>query len=160
MGCHTWFYKKIDVSYEEAKRYVISSYEKEIELLNKWTVEHGLKYKPIYERKLQLVKSDRCKVAVCNRYEHVDGVTYYVKDKGFFVSSDELPSNLFRIGNYPEDKLFSLDETLKFIEDNKDKVYFTSTIFDKRDVDLLKQEAIIKLESFWNEYPDGMINFG
>ena len=34
MGCHTWFYKKIDVSYDDAKKYLVNVYKKEIKLLS------------------------------------------------------------------------------------------------------------------------------
>lgn len=62
-------------------------------------------------------------------------------------TSIDTPHNLFRVRNYPEDKLLSLKETLDFIEKNKDSVTF--------DYDW---EA--RLIAFWDKNPDGVIEFG
>lgn len=51
--------------------------------------------------------------------------------------------DLFRIGNYPEDRLYSMEETKAFIEKNNIK-----------DVDWEQ------LEEFWRLCPNGMIQFG
>lgn len=172
MGCHTWFYKKVDVNYEEVKAEVIYHYEEEISLLDKmindresldkdildaypeFTIEYGLKNKPIAERKLSIIRKNLCKEAVCRRYRHDDKLTDYVTGKGFYITTDDLYHDLFRIGNYPVDKLFSLEETLDFIEKNKDKIH--SFYFNKIQNKDFKQQ----LEDFWQKYPDGMIDFG
>ena len=172
MGCHTWFYKKIDVTYEEAKFHLIKVYTDEIELLQKWVdnpldedylemlefypeytfdfIFHNLE---VYKRKLRMVENGYCKEAVMNKYS--DGtfkVHHYIKNKGMYKSLDWC--DIFRIGNYPTDKLFSLEETLDFIERNKDNIYG----YHYNDVS--KKDWKEQLEDYWKEYPDGMIDFG
>lgn len=57
------------------------------------------------------------------------------------------PHNLFRVGGYPEDKLLSLEETLDFIERNKETVSFSEN-WER------------KLVDFWEKNPNGVIEFG
>jgi len=77
MGCHTWFYKKLNPqpSSDELKKLKVN------DLIVK---RNGL----------------------------------------FYICDNTLPHDLFRIGNYPDDELMSMDETMDFIEKNKDKIYF------------------------------------
>jgi len=53
--------------------------------------------------------------------------------------------DLFRIGSYPETVLTSLDETLKFIENNNCQTY---------------HDTEEQLKKFFNKYPNGVIEFG
>lgn len=53
--------------------------------------------------------------------------------------------DIFRIGGYPEDKLFSYDETENFC------------VVHNIELDDNQKE---RLKEFWTEYPDGMIRFG
>lgn len=158
MGCHTWCARKENRTIEEARRLWI--YEREkfieswIEMINnpedecrqaypEWTqeyMEHTLK---IYERQLRMVKKGLCNVAVMNQQpEH----SYYIEGKGFFIDCKDF-GNQFRIGGYPEDKIFSKEECLEFIERNKDKIQFYEKTYEK-------------LDEFWNRYPDGYMHFG
>jgi hypothetical protein len=54
---------------------------------------------------------------------------------------------VFRCYNYPEDILYSLKETLTFINNpiNEVKVF---------------ENTFIKLKEFWERYPTGIIKFG
>lgn len=72
---------------------------------------------------------------------------YCKRNNAIYINSNELPYDLFRIGGYPKNQLLSLKETMKFLEDNKDKIriFYGTTE---------------KLENFWKQYPDGMICFG
>jgi hypothetical protein len=167
MGCHTWFYKKVDPqpTYEEVKTYVIDRIKKEIdfderlisdrnsfdsELLEtypEWTSEHGQYCKEINERKLRIVSSNYCKLAVCNKYKYNDNLTIYIEGKGFYVYSHDLPHDIFRKYGYPDDKLFSLQETLDYINNIENQC----TVYDY---------TVQKLTEFWTKYPDGVIKFG
>ena len=80
------------------------------------------------------------------RVKHVPGKGTYVTKNGIHHH------NLFRIHNYPVDKLFSLEETLKFIEDHKSEITYYHDSETKTFMELL--------EGFWKEFPDGMIDFG
>ena len=55
--------------------------------------------------------------------------------------------DVFRIGGYPDDQLFSLEETMAFIECNKDRITFTENWEET-------------LKKFWLLHPDGKIQFG
>ena len=70
-----------------------------------------------------------------------------------FISDDSLPHDIFRIGKYRSDRLFSMEETLNFIKKNKDEILHYHHMVEGKD---WKQN----LEKFWNQYPDGMISFG
>ena len=170
MGCHTWFYKKINVSYEEAKEIYIKNTTESIDRLEKWlnnptseeylevvedypeyTLEYMVKELAIYKRKRRIVEKGLCKEAVLRSYfDPTFKTTFkYIKGKGHFQSLDWC--DIFRIGNYPEDRLFSLEETLDFIKRNEDKIY---------DYNNNKTTWLFKLEQFWKDYPDGMVSFG
>lgn len=172
MGCHTWFYKKVEVSYEDAKLQLIKSLDKNIKILERWvqnpndkrflmirddhpyyTLEYTKNQLDIYERKKRIVEKGLCKEAVLNKYSDCSFEVFrYIKGKGHYKSLDLC--DIFRIGNYPPDTLFSLQETLDFIEKNKDKVYYYH-FNDVQNKDWKQQ-----LEEFWKKYPDGMIDFG
>lgn len=59
----------------------------------------------------------------------------------------DTPHDLFRIGGYPDDKLLSLQQTMQFIERNKEQMSFTEN-WEER------------LKEFWAKNPDGVIEFG
>ena len=71
--------------------------------------------------------------------EYIEGKGLYIDDTGFH--------DVFRKYGYPDDKLFSLDETLSYINnpENNCEIY---------------ENTIERLKEFWNKYPDGMIMFG
>ena len=164
MGCHTWFYAKIEPqpTYEEVKQNVINHLEEKIDFYNEvvngnldseflevypeLTPEFGLKYKSIYERKLQFVKKDLCKKAVYNNYRLSEDVLIINVNGTLYQDIDEY-HDLFRKYKYPEDMLFSLKETLEYIEKYKDEI-------------IIYEDTYSMLEEFWEEYPNGMIRFG
>jgi hydroxymethylpyrimidine pyrophosphatase-like HAD family hydrolase len=180
MGCHTWFFKPYNISKDKVRNNVINTYKRSIkfydnminhrdkidlELLEtypEWTIDYGIKQKAIVERQLKIVKKGLCEIAIYNKYHtsNYNVTSYNCKKQIFYISSNDLPHDVFRIGDYPDDILFSLEETLKYLEDNDDNIYYTSTCFDKTDRNILKQEAIKQLVKFWKKYPEGMINFG
>lgn len=61
----------------------------------------------------------------------------------------DTPHNLFRIriGYYPNAKLLSLEQTIEFIEYNKENISFVEN-WEER------------LKEFWSKNPDGVIEFG
>ena len=59
----------------------------------------------------------------------------------------DTPHDLFRIGGYPDDKLLSLQQTMQFIERNKERMSFSENWEDR-------------LKEFWSKNPDGVIEFG
>lgn len=171
MGCHTWFYKKVvpQPTYEEVKQYYLNIVDENIKLYQQmiddtldaetkeaypeWTAEMGYKYLPVFERIKRIVEKNLCQVAVCNRYRNNDNLTVY-ENGVFYEYTHDLTHDVFRIGGYPNDKLFSLQETLDFIEKYKDKIYHYH--FNN----VTNQDWKEQLEEFWVKYPDGMIDFG
>jgi hypothetical protein len=162
MGCHTWFYKKVNPQpiYEEVKQYYLKDVDESIKLYQQmiddtldanikeaypdWTVEMGMKYLPIFERIKRIVEKNLCQVAVCNRYRHNNHLTVYANGN-FYEYTHDLTHDVFRIGNYPNDNLFSLEDTLSFIEKNKDKIYHYH--FNN----VTNQDWKEQLEEFWKE---------
>jgi hypothetical protein len=163
MGCHTWFYRKEERSIEEARKKFIAEQK---DMIKSWGL---MLYNPlddcrvaydwsdvdisnsidVTERRIRMVEKGLCNVAVFNHQPSNDGQHLYINEK-FYTCDDEMPHDTFRIGGYPETKLFSLEETLKFLEDNDGKIDYWMT----------KEETIEKLKEFWTKYPDGMIEFG
>lgn len=171
MGCHTWFFKRADPqpTWEEVKNFKLDYIDRSIELHQQmidgtldpdmaeaypeWNKECGERYIPIYERMRRMVEKDLCKLAVCHGYSYNDNLTHFSNEKEVFYYEDNtLPHDLFRIGGYPDDLLFSFEETLDFIE-RYNKKYDYEVKFDRLD-------GMQRLKDFWNEHPDGMIHFG
>jgi len=152
MGCHTWFYKKSNLSVKDAQLKAInllSYYNKSANFLlkenryNDFTKEQLENWIKSNNRLLKWINNDWITTG-CYRILS-DGI--YLKSKDTYYVDAEA-HDLFRIGGYPNDKLFSLEETLLFIENNKENI-------GKID-DFCYQ----LLSEFWQENPDGMINFG
>lgn len=144
MGCHTWFYKKWDISLEEAKSQLKEIIENSIAHKEQWEVEENLEYFIDLKNSLDTMSEKEI-------FEYFSGynknVCEYIEDKGLFIYTRGLPHDLFRKYGYPEDTLFSLEETLEYMYTPKNKC----KIFD------WSEELVRK---FWEEYPNGMINFG
>ena len=63
-------------------------------------------------------------------------------------------------GTYTSDTLSSLAETLDWINDPENLVTFRRTVFDTQLQKLkYQEEALEKLQEFWEKYPDGLIYF-
>ena len=92
---------------------------------------HTWFYRPIKEKE---IPSDTCDYS-----EEMFGEDKY--------TDIDTPYDLFTIGGYPDDKLLSLEFTLKFIETNKDRISFSEN-----------WEEILK--EFWSSNPNGIIEFG
>jgi len=165
MGCHTWFYKKVNLPLDECKKKVITFLEQYnlSSLSNLDNCEFGGD-----EKTCQCVRNNNRVISWIKKgwitescYKLLDEVGYYdINTKIYYTEDVELGHDAFRIGGYPETKLFSLQETLDFLEKNDDKISYASTIWDKTDRSILKAKAIEKLKEFWKKNPDGMIDFG
>lgn len=168
MGCHTWFYRKVEGPKEsEVKSALLESFQNSLSFL-----ENAIGNRDSLDPEMLEVVSSYSQVELIAEKEEVQDLLYrvdsglivgdhmkclysdwvdfkyeYIPGRGWFHGGEnnELPHDLFRNGDYPEDKLFSLEETRKFIEDH------TCVVYENSDRDLIK---------FWNEHPDGMIKFG
>lgn len=166
MGCHTWFYKRIDSpSFEEMKEAVLKKYKESIENCEKWLSNPDSDdYKSILEaypewnsnelrkwmsvdlRKIKMIEGGYCRQAVVNKYCMFNPDIMIEHEGNFYVDVDDF-HDVFRKYGYPDDRLFSLQETISYINnpDNECTIY-----------DFTRE----KLVDFWSLYPDGMIDFG
>jgi len=97
-----------------------------------------------------MVKKGLCNVAVMNKQpEHSE----YIPNKGFYIVCNDF-HDMFRVYDYPSDRLFSYQECLDFIKKYEERDNIKITIW--------KQEGHKKdsLQEFWEKYPDGMLRFG
>lgn len=169
MGCHTWFYKKIEgPTNEEVKTKLLERIDKEIDFLERlvvnrssidedlleaypeWTPEYAQQQFPYWEElRSKIINGEMGISELCDLYSEMsfDEITEYVEGRGWFVSSRELPHDVFRKHGYPEDRLFSLEESLAYINNPENKC-------------VVYEETVEDLEKFWKEHPEGMINFG
>lgn len=169
MGCHTWFYKKIEKpSYEEMKQFILKKYYDSVEGLNKWinnpldeeylemssvytewTIEYLKQWRDVDLRRIRLIENDYCKVAVMNKYcSYSDDILVPVNNNIYKdVSGVNGYHDVFRKYGYPNDMLFSLEETLNYINNTENEC-------------VIYENSIELIKKFWNEYPDGMIDFG
>ena len=195
MSCHTWFYRKIERTQEEANESCLKSLKKSRKLCWKifknptgyrginWeedcgsTREECAKRLMVLNRKIKAIYSGYYQRAVWNHQDD-DEITIYIEGKGLYVE-DTGYHDAFRLGGYPDDKLFSYEETIKYLEDKDSEIRYGSTarlhseipminglvngeppVWYEVDRESCKAESIETIRKFWNEFPDGMIEFG
>ena len=184
MGCHTWFYKKIESPSEETmKARIKDKCKEEIAFLNQliydrekidqtllkaypeWTPEYAKEIIPHWENLIKYIEGKKIDISetikyffdtelegelICNIYASLmsdDWILKYVKGKGFYLETEF--HDIFRKYGYPEDKLFSLEETLQYINNPENECSISD-----------KEYTIKELKKFWKKYPNGMIRFG
>jgi hypothetical protein len=138
MGCHTWCYKKVERSLEEAVLTAKETLHNNIKQLEdskdrgtvgyqaaiKWykkfldNIDNG-----IYELEEDLFEGNECTILYTGSREDYLPTTIwgfqpedseFIEGKGFYVECGDL-HDIFRVWGYPEDKLFSKEECLEFI---------------------------------------------
>ena len=164
MGCHTWFYNRMEPQpeYEIVKESVIKSMEVEIHYHEEYisgltpkedlwmyidsTIESIKNRIDVIKRKLRMIKGGYCKIATMKYYAwHCNfNIEFSRKTNMFYTGVDY--HDVFRVSDFPADELFSFEETMDFIE--------------KRVVRFVDDDWKSSIENFWKIYPNGMINFG
>jgi len=161
MGCHTWFYKKTeDPNLQQVVDELISLYQTEVDRLDKMAASPEYEKQGLLEQVKSLKKAWEDDISKIESGLTPDVEIYeqwassqsgdllsWVDGKGLYISSDDLPHDLFRKYGYPEIKLFSLEETLSYI-------------YDKDNDCVIYEDTEESLRNFWEKYPDGMIEFG
>lgn len=165
MGVHTWFYRKVNRTEEEAKYLAIVELYKKIEMCNRYITSVFLKTNSpdepggynftaaknlestiweikLYEKTIRLIEKRIAKTL--HWYYQPESLNEYIPSMGFFVEDKTMPHNIFR-GPDVEEMLFSLPETMRFC------IKYNIVLTD---------EQKFKLQKFWFEYNDGMICFG
>lgn len=165
MGCHTWFYKKIDVDFETMRNFVLKEYNESANTYQKWildptdkdylslleaypdwTIDKISDWKDAIERRITMIKKGLCKEATINKYcEFSKGISRHIKGKGIFIECGY--HDVFRKYGYPDDVLLSYEETLYYIDYPPNECH-------------LYEGSLERLKEFWDKYPDGMIDFG
>jgi hypothetical protein len=176
MGCHTWFYNKVNRPIEEARRLAIEEIEKDrkswqeivdndysgvgLEDWRQWEKDgpgegHIENWIKVLERQKRMVEKGFCNAAVYNRQP---GITRVIDDE-LYQEVEGSYHDVFR-RSYTDDVIKSFDEAIEYLEENDDKIRYAKTIFDKTPREESKAEAIERLKKFWEEYPEGIIIFG
>ena len=165
MGCHTWFKTKSKYTLDDIvikwienhKNFIVKwesycknpqhKYRKEGGIFSDLTQEQLEWYLKVYKRQLVFVEKGLIREAlIYASYKFFeDERSFFIHNNILYAQTENCPHNIFRIGNYPEDILTSLEETLIFCETNK--IY-------------LNTEQLIELKQFWNNNPIGLIKFG
>jgi len=162
MGCHTWLHKKVDLPLEEAKQKLIQVYQEAITEFtnmseyNFKTFDMSENYRckedliELFQRFIKCIQKPTIKPETVYRRLSLmgDKVAYYNGESFFEYCEEDFSGNPFRIGDYPDDCLYSLEETLNFIKRYEEQNSCTVEV------------SMECLKDFWNKYPDGMINFG
>ncbi len=163
MGCHTWAARKVDRTIEEARSLWIAKREQWIidwqeyidnpdkRPFSDMSLEDKDRHMRVYKRQLQMVKKGLCDLAVMN--DQPERLSYFIANKGFYINCDDF-HDMFRVGGYPADKCFSIQETLSFIKKYEIENSTTVELF------INPKTNQTYLQAFWDKYPDGYIHFG
>jgi hypothetical protein len=156
MACHTWFYKKIPLetlSFKDMEKAVIKDKKHVLSLLKESLVAHDFDdeierkeiIKDIKHINFLLSKINRGYLNKKRKLLKLFAETnnhYYIINNCLY--SDETNyHDIFRVSDYLDTVLVNKNETLEFIKNNNCSI---SNIED--------------IDKFWNEFPDGVIDFG
>ena len=165
MGCHTWFYTLADPqpTYEEIRSKLIDLYkseqgyyqrhlsgtldEDEAFLFEDKTIQESTHAVQVLDRLIRRLENRTCKVATLRRVYQIGSYTY-CETNGLIYKPVRNFEDLFR-NPYSDVELLSFEDTIKFIEQNSDRVWFAYSA----------EITMQKLRQFWDENPNGMINF-
>lgn len=179
MGCHTWHWKRLDVTNEQAHRLAREAVEKMrtktrdflVKQLARGDESCSLEEWDAYcEQSSQAVEAgDWPQVAELatsvlpgNCREH-RGVFYQDISRRYGQPAEEYAEHdSFRVGHYPNKRLFSLKQTLKYIQALKRTGCYVGIWQDNDPVAYHEPYPGThkRLREFWSRYPDGMITFG
>lgn len=168
MGCHTWVYKKINPQptkeeIKEALEPYLKNLIKRIIIFDteelkriQWFVDHCddiENYRENYEKDINNKVEFLSKEAELYQFKYNSAI--FLECKGNFVIYDfksnayyeniNCRDDMFRCFDYEAEALHSKEETLGFIKNNKNSI--ENINFDE-------------INKFWDENPDGLIDFG
>jgi len=128
MGCHTWFYTPIEVSYEEAKENVLNNLKDAITEIEETFNDENLKnslldnypefdkenYLNVTKRKIRMVENGFCKVATMRKYSKGSTITLYHKNQMY---EEGWSHDIFRTPYYTNVILDNYTDAVDFIND-------------------------------------------
>ena len=175
MGCHTWFKVESKYSLEELRQIWIQQRINWIErwetftknpeceerteggIFSSYTQEYFDWYLKVYKRQFDFVKKGIVKQDFIHHLTHMDDEDMHEIHNGIlYCDNEDVPHDIFRIGDYPDDILFSFEESKKFIEKNRDKIFYGTASSQAQS----EEECLYLLRNFWNKNRIGMIDFG
>jgi hypothetical protein len=146
MGCHTWFYNLSELdNWDKIKEKAYEYLKQMKDRTDDYHKQHDQMMRYCIDNKLDTIVGEF--VSAFGNLSTYHNEKIYTKVEGLY--------DLFRIGGYPEDKLLSYDETLEYMKKycEKYKVPFESHFGN---IEEIKDELL----QFWNQYPNGLIEFG
>lgn len=165
MGCHTWFHTKAEAPIADAQAKLRGILVEELDIIEKIDTkntkgvsafarghykdkEYRALAKAHFSERLSLLDAGELTMEQVVDSLHGEEVSNhkYVDGKGWYIQVDKY-HDVFRKFGYPDDRLFSLEETLAYINDPANKC-------------VVRDNTVERLQAFWEEYPDGMITFG
>lgn len=172
MGCHTWFYDRLvkQPIYEKCKKVVLDTYrynlkyykrlknkkeltEEDIQDMETWSLTPDrLDFQiKLTEKLISKIEQGGCEDAVRRRYAHFyfspkTGVIRY-HNGIFYGEHSNLPHDVFRVTDYPEDVLSSYEDFENF--------YSTHKCYPPN-----SDEVRHEMWKFWEEHPNGLVDFG
>lgn len=177
MGCHTWFYVRMEPqpTYEECKQSMLNGCDKllkhyehikrglaNVEKLTKNDMYLIKTYKITpasikadiknLKNKISEIERDKCpelvKKEYCdNSWTFDDGLIKYYNGVFYQNKHIAVPHNIFRVSDYPDDILTSYEDFEHF--------YDNHTCYPPDDDDVR-----LKMMNFWENYPDSIVMFG
>lgn len=195
MGCHTWFYKKMNIHpsreqaiedisksqkqwidryariktfLEQGKKDELEEWERDCvetydfmsspealqESIDQILVEmEKMKSEP-FDDIMRMYASFLCNFDTTGVVIYRNGNFYKNKENGKEIHSWDV----FRTYNYPEDTLTCYEDFLKFWETHE---CFPGHKFeDGKWLEMSEEEVKEEMKKFWEQYPDGIVNFG
>jgi hypothetical protein len=161
MGCHTWFYQRVERTFEEAKelalneqKEIIQDWENKNSKTDETCIAYGWNELTIqetlwYHKSLlrQIENNDEFTIW----QNQPESLSYYNPvTKLFYVEG--VTHDIMRVRNYPDIKFFSFEEMNKWIEEHKNH--------DEYNTSGVTEEEINDLKEYWTKHPDSMVCFG
>jgi hypothetical protein len=154
MGCHTWFYKKLNSKEEELKKEILFKlYE-----LRKTFIKNKKLLSYITNDIFKIKNKKMSKKFLYKIYVNIphDNLKT-IFNNNIYEKVNEF-HDLFRTNDYNSPILISFEETLNFINLNNLKGI---SYFSEEEKRIITEEPDFKkIKEFWNKYPDGIIEFG
>ena len=170
MGCHTWAYEKVDVNIgaiSSMHKSILDKLPKEIKELSEYMSQNVFadwseEEIAFWNSELEHLQESNIK-AIEGTLSVEELINLYIREsKELDYSNGELLidvdyHDMFRT-NYTEAVLQSYEETIDFINNNDCwGLTYLSVIQDKLITDPIDLNEI---KEFWDEHPNGLINFG
>lgn len=163
MGCHTWFFKRTERTEEEIRALAKKAVDKtsswaeinqmQIENPSEWDVTER-KWVNYMKKRRHMLEFGTWKQIMELATEVLPGVAHVYRGH---LYEDAKQHDTFRVYGYPENVLTSMKATKAFIAK-----------WQREKPDWIRLDeptpewpgSMVKLQEFWDKYPNGLIHFG